>query len=43
VLWKNNILITAEDTGGTIARTLYLYLDTGRTVIRSGGKEWELA
>jgi len=43
VLWKNNILIAAEDTGGTIARTLYLYLDTGRTVIRSGGKEWELA
>jgi chemotaxis protein CheD len=43
VLWKNNILIAAEDTGGTIARTLYLYLDSGRTTIKSAGKEYELA
>lgn len=43
VLWKNNILIAAEDTGGTIARTLYLYMDTGRTTVKSAGKEHELA
>ena len=43
VLWKNNILIAAEDTGGTIARTLYLHMDSGRTVIRSRGEERELA
>lgn len=42
VLWKNDILIAAEDVGGTVARTLFLYLDTGKTVIRSGGKDREL-
>ena len=42
VLWKNDILIAAEDTGGAIARTLYLYLDTGRTTIKSRGQEKEL-
>ncbi len=42
VLWKNDILITAEDIGGTIARTLCLYMDTGRTVVRSQGQEREL-
>ena len=34
ILWKNNILITGEDVGGTTARTLYLYMDTGKTVIK---------
>jgi chemotaxis protein CheD len=43
ILWKNNILIAAEETGGTIARTLYLYMDTGRTTIKSQGHERELA
>jgi len=42
VLWKNDILIAAEDVGGTVARTLFLYLDTGKTVIRSGGKDREI-
>jgi chemotaxis protein CheD len=42
VLWKNDILIASEEVGGTAARTLYLFLDTGRTVIRSGGVEREL-
>jgi chemotaxis protein CheD len=42
VLWKNNILIAAEDVGGTQARTVYLHMDTGRTVIRSSGRETEL-
>jgi len=42
VLWKNDILIAAEDVGGTVARTLYLFLDSGRTVVRSGGTEREL-
>ena len=43
ILWKNNILIDAEAIGGQIARTLYLYMDTGRTTIKSKGKETELA
>jgi len=42
VLWKNNILITSEDVRGTISRTVYLYMDTGKTTIKSGGKEVEL-
>lgn len=42
VLWKNDILIAAEDVGGTIPRTLYLYLDSGRVAIKSRGTETEL-
>ncbi len=42
VLWKNNILIASEDVGGTTARTVYLHLETGRTVIKSRGQEVDL-
>lgn len=42
VLWKNNILIDAEDVGGTVARTMYLYMDSGTTSIKSQGQEAEL-
>ena len=42
VLWKNEILIAAEDVGGTTARTMALYMDSGKTTIRSGGVEKEL-
>jgi len=42
MLWKNNILIAAEDVGGTVARTMVLHMDTGRTSIKSGGVEKEL-
>ena len=42
LLWKNNILLEAEDVGGTISRTVYLDLATGQTVINSGGKKAEL-
>ena len=42
VLWKNNILISAEETGGSMARTMLLYLDTGRTTIKSKGVEHDL-
>ncbi|HUX06027.1 MAG TPA: chemotaxis protein CheD [Acidobacteriota bacterium] len=43
ILWKNNILITAEDVGGTISRTMHLYMADGRTTIKSGGNEKVLA
>jgi chemotaxis protein CheD len=39
LLWKNNILINAEDVGGTKARTMYLYMPDGRTTVKSAGKE----
>ena len=42
VLWKNNILIEAEDVRGTRPRTMYLFMKDGRTVIRSQGQEVEL-
>ena len=42
LLWKNSILLEAEDVGGTISRTVYLELATGQTVISSGGKKSEL-
>ena len=42
VLWKNNILIQAEDVGGSIARTVFLHMATGKTSIKSQGKEWVL-
>ncbi len=42
MLWKNNILIAADDTGGTIARTMVLHIADGVTEIRSGGKIYEL-
>jgi chemotaxis protein CheD len=42
ILWKNEILIRAEDVGGQKARTLTLYMDTGRTVVKSCGQEVEL-
>ncbi len=34
MLWKNDILISKEDVGGNIVRTMYLYMDTGTTVIK---------
>ena len=42
LLWKNQILIQAEETGGTKARTLSLHLENGLTLLRSGGSEYEL-
>ena len=42
LLWKNDILIAAEDVGGSIARTMYLHMDTGCTTIKVAGQEREL-
>lgn len=42
VLWKNDILIAAEDCGGSISRTLVLEMTTGRTLVRSNGEINEL-
>ncbi len=39
VLWKNNILIQGEDIGGSIPRTMCLYMATGTTTIKSRGTE----
>lgn len=34
ILWKNDILISEEDVGGNIVRTMYLHMNTGKTEIR---------
>jgi chemotaxis protein CheD len=42
ILWKNNLLIEAEDIYGTASRTMILELSTGKTTIKSGGEVREL-
>lgn len=42
LLWKNGILLAANDVGGTIGRTVYFDISTGRTIISSKGSESEL-
>ncbi len=42
ILWKNEILIKAEDVGGQKPRTLYLDMATGKTIVKSRGTEVEL-
>lgn len=37
LLWKNEILIKAEDVGGSIARTLTLDMASGAVTVRSNG------
>ena len=39
LLWKNGILLEAEDIGGTISRTVFFEISSGRTVIASTGNE----
>ena len=39
VLWKNNILIDKEDIGGSSARSVYLYMESGLTTVKIAGEE----
>ena len=39
LLWKNGILVKAEDVGGTAPRTMYLEVGTGRTWLSTAGQE----
>ncbi len=39
ILWKNSMLIEAEDVGGGLSRTVRLEVETGRFFIRSGSEE----
>jgi chemotaxis protein CheD len=39
LFWKNNIVLAAEDTGGSEARTMSLDLSTGTVTIRSKNQE----
>ena len=42
ILWKNDILLRAEDIGGTQARTLSLYMEDGRTTVYADRTERDL-
>lgn len=42
VLWKNDILLAAEDVGGTEPRSLFLEMATGRTYVRKRGRTYDL-
>ena len=42
VLWKNGLDLRAQSVGGAQARTLALDLQSGRTIVRTDGKESEL-
>jgi len=42
LLWKNNMLISAEDVGGNISRTLRLNIDTGCTFVKTKEGEKQL-
>lgn len=42
VLEVNKLKLAASDVGGTISRTVFLNMDTGLFIVKSGGKEVEL-
>lgn len=42
LLWRNGVLLQAEDVGGTHSRTMELEIRTGRVTISSNGRKWEL-
>ena len=42
LLWKNALLLSAKDIGGSVSRTLMIEIGTGRTVVKSQGSEYEL-
>ena len=42
LFWKNNILLSADETGGTNSRTLSLSITDGTVTIRSQGTERQL-
>ncbi len=39
LLWKNSVMVEAEDVGGTKSRTVYFDISTGRITINSCGQE----
>ena len=42
LLWKNDLLIAAEDVGGFDPRTMRLHMDTGTVTVGPSGSEQEL-
>lgn len=42
LFWKNNVLIDAEDVGGSVSRTLRLHVDSGTVTVKTRNGEEEL-
>ncbi len=42
LLWKNGVLIRAQDVGGNGSRDLIYDVGTGEVSVRSGGKTWAI-
>lgn len=43
IFWKNNVMVAAEEVGGTVNRTVRLEMATGKVYLKiSGGAELEL-
>jgi chemotaxis protein CheD len=43
IFWKNNVLISKEDVGGVVNRTISLDVSTGTTILKVSGRgEFEL-
>lgn len=42
LLGLNGLHLSGSDVGGSIPRTVRLYMDTGRVVVSSCGKNWEI-
>ncbi len=42
LLWKNNLAVLAEETGGDISRTLRIHMGNGRTLVKTVIGEHEL-
>jgi chemotaxis protein CheD len=42
MLWQNDVIVTAEDVGGHKSRTVRLFVDSGRVVVKSQYEESEL-
>jgi chemotaxis protein CheD len=42
LLWRNGVLLAAEDVGGSVSRTLSLQVGTGQVLVRTNGETREL-
>jgi chemotaxis protein CheD len=38
ILWRNNVLIKAEDVGGQVSRTIRLDMETGKVWLKYSGE-----
>jgi len=42
ILWRNNILVKAEDIGGSKSSTVKLFLDSGKVIISNASEVYEI-